>query len=684
MAASCIRRNQVVDREGQAFRLVERLPSGDWQLRGLSDGSAELISHEELLAQYRTGRIRLRVVDQDAAQLSQALRESAEAPLKLTGKAKKVDRLIAVDELIRKRRLEEARQKAELSKLAAQYPLGSAIQAVAMREHWERIFKQPTPEKLPSIATLWRWQKQLEVAGFDTRELIPKHHLKGRKKADVQEAVAEIIQEATEEVYLTQNRKPMRDVEVEVIDRIRAENSVREAGDQLTVPPFERIKEYIQGLPAFDKFSARHGLKAALRKFRAVLKNVFAERALERVELDATKLNFIAIDDAGLPLGRPWLHVCIDVRTRCILGYYISYEPPSLASLFECLKHALLPKDAMQLKDWGVKNDYPCHGVWEALVVDNAFENHSDALDALMDTWGGDIQWCPRRAPWYKARIERFIRTFSEQVCQILPGTTFSDIFERGDYDAVANAVIRWRDLERIVAIWIVDVYHQKNHRTLQCTPAQAWCAMVQDDQILLPCNAQEIEQVCRVPEIRRLTHKGIERYGLYWNSDALTRVRYELGAELDVRVFFNRMNLGRIGVENPRTREIIEVNAIAYEYANNLTLYQHEVARAYVRRNQPSRIEAIEAWMDGQRHILDVINEARGINHFCLPGVAARFVVGNGQRELQPLPAPCNADCESATAPESAEAAVNSGGPDMDATARSTVTITSTARRRA
>ncbi|GAB2551739.1 hypothetical protein GCM10027065_23510 [Rhodanobacter koreensis] len=681
MAASCIRRNQVVDWKGLAFRLIDHLPSGDWELRGLSDGSVELLSHDELLAQYRIGQIRLRVADKDAGQLHQALRRSVEAPLKLTGRAKKVDRLVAADELtVRKRLLQEARQKAELSKLAAQYPLGSAIQEIAMREHWERIFKRPAPEKLPSIATLWRWQRQLEAAGFDTRELIPKHHLKGRRKVDIPKTVAEIIQEATEEIYLTQNRKPMRDVEAEVIDRIRAENSVREAEDKLVAPPFERIKEYIQGLPEFDKFSARHGLKAALRKFRAVLKNVFAERALERVELDATKLDFIAIDDDGLPLGRPWLHVCIDVRTRCILGYYISYEPPSLASLFECLKHAVLPKDAVQLKAWGVKHDYPCHGVCETLVFDNAFENHSDALDALMDTWGGDIQWCPRRAPWYKARIERFIRTFSEQVCQILPGTTFSNILERGDYDSVANAVIRWRDLERIVAIWIVDVYHQKSHRTLQCSPAHAWRTLVRNDQLLLPCDAKQIEQVCRTPEIRRLTHKGIERFGLYWNSEELTSLRHELGSELDVRVFFNRMNLGGIGVEHPRTRDIIEVKAIAFEYSQNLTLYQHEVTRAYMRRSQPGRVESIEAWMDGQRSILEIINEARGLPHFCLPAAAARFVVGNGQRELPALPSPSGGE---SCAAEPAQTTVTPEDADTNESALPSVTFVRTARQR-
>ena len=641
MAVSTIRRNQVIDWNGEAYRLAGLSEDSHWQLVSMKDASLARIAVDELLDQYRIGNLRLRVVAEEARDLAADFREATDPPLKITGKARKADRLIALTKATRTQRLLEARRQAKLVKIASEYPLGSPIQEQVIRDAWPKIYGKPAPEQLPVKSTLWKWMQKLEKSGGDVRSLIKNHHLKGRTKKDLTEEQFAIIQEATEEIYLTSNRKSMRDVEVEVIDRVRAANALADPDKKIETPSFERIKEYIQELPEFDKFAARHGLPAAQKKFRGVLKSVFADRPLERVELDAARLDFIAVDDYGVPLGRPWLHVCIDVRTRCILGYYISFEPPSLASLFECLKHAILPKSKAWLTSVGVENPYPCYGVFEEIVFDNAFENHSDALHPLVDTWGGDIQFCPRRSPWFKAKIERFIRTFSEQLCQTLPGATFSNFLEKGDYDPVENAVIKWRDIERIAAIWICDVYHQRPHRTLQATPANAWSALTKPDQLLLPCDVTDIIQVCRVPEIRRLTHKGIESLDMFWNSSDLIRMRQEVGAETDARVFFDRMNLGTIGVEHPTRREIVEVRNLAFEYANNLTLYQHKVNRAYAKRLNPDRETSVLEWIDAQKKILGIIEEARTIKGYCLPAFASRYLLGNGERSELPAAPP-------------------------------------------
>ena len=171
----------------------------------------------------------------------------------------------------------------------------------------------------------------------------------------------------------------------------------------------------------------------------------------------------------------------------------------------------------------------------------------------------------------------------------------------------------------------------------MQARPADAWRSLSQPEDLLLPCDVNDIVQVCRVPEIRRLTHKGIEKLGLVWNSEELIRLREEVGPEVDVRVFINRMNLGQIGVEHPLTREIIEVRALAYDYANNLTIYQHEVTRAHARRLNPEREASIRDWIDAQKRILAVIEKARSMKGYCLPGFASRFLLGNGERVPTP-----------------------------------------------
>jgi putative transposase len=68
-------------------------------------------------------------------------------------------------------------------------------------------------------------------------------------------------------------------------------------------------------------------------------------RPLERVECDETKLDLMVIDtETRLPLGRPWLTTMIDVCTKMITGFYLSFHPPGYLSVMRCLLHAIRPK----------------------------------------------------------------------------------------------------------------------------------------------------------------------------------------------------------------------------------------------------------------------------------------------------------------------------------------------------
>ena len=60
----------------------------------------------------------------------------------------------------------------------------------------------------------------------------------------------------------------------------------------------------------------------------------------------------------------------LDVFTRCILGFYLCYEPPSHASVAAALKHAIMPKEMHA----GIHGHWPMHGIPSLMVVDNGLE----------------------------------------------------------------------------------------------------------------------------------------------------------------------------------------------------------------------------------------------------------------------------------------------------------------------
>ena len=135
------------------------------------------------------------------------------------------------------------------------------------------------------------------------------------------------------------------------------------------------MKRLVEDIPAFDRHTARYGHDAALRRFRAVEGHRVTREPLERAEIDHTNLDLFVIDDETLlPLGRPWFSACEDDYTRCILGMYVGFIPPSFLTVSLCLKDAFRPKTWLKQAYPNIRSDWPAHGVMRELVLDNGPE----------------------------------------------------------------------------------------------------------------------------------------------------------------------------------------------------------------------------------------------------------------------------------------------------------------------
>ena len=58
----------------------------------------------------------------------------------------------------------------------------------------------------------------------------------------------------------------------------------------------------------------------------------------------------------------------------------------------------------------------------------NGREFHSEALEMAAGRYGITIQFCPRRKPWFKAKVERFFGTLNSGLLVDLKGKAFSSI----------------------------------------------------------------------------------------------------------------------------------------------------------------------------------------------------------------------------------------------------------------
>jgi len=477
-----------------------------------------------------------------------------------------------------------------------------AMRDVVLRV-WEKLKK---PEVAPNWNSVYRWKKRYIAAGSDIRALGVKQKNRGNRKARHPDEIVAFIEKAIDQFYMTREQKTVQDVVDLVQAQITRENHLRPEAMQLTLPRQRLVRRMIKEIPAIERCIAREGRDKALNKFRNSTAHRLTQSPLERAEIDHTILDLMLTDESGFPIGRPRVTVCIDDYSRCILGLVVGFEPPNFHTVAQCLKVAFLPKTQLKKDYPEIVNNWDSHGIMRELVVDNGMEFHSDSLENACYSLGVEIHYSARKTAWFKGKIERFIGTFNSELAHGNPGTTFSNILDKGDYDPVKHAVIRYSVFLKIMNKWIVDVYHQRVHRTLGATPASVWASSIATSDILLPNNIAQLDALLGRTESRVLTHKGIELNGLLYNSSELNELRKKLGVKLQVDLRVDDSNLGSVIVLSPDKTQIFKVPALLSQYAEGLSSYQHRTCKKYAQTQLGKNDD--QAYLEAKLAIVEII----------------------------------------------------------------------------
>lgn len=460
----------------------------------------------------------------------------------------------------------------------------------------------------PSWRTLARWLRAWQRAGGDIRALVPATKARGNRRPkasgrsrthfsdeDYERArvVEAFVAEAIRTHYLTTNRLTVRSTHEALQARIADENRRRPAHDQLPVPHISSLYRDVASLDAYEVTAARHGRRVADQAFRVTRLGPRPSRVLERVEGDHTRLDLMVVDPlTRLPLGRPWLTTLVDCHSRMVLGMYLGFYAPSYLSVMQCLRHAIRPKGYLGEVYPSVEHDWPAWGVPELLVVDNAKEFYSRHFEDACLQLSIQVDYAPPRCGAYKGTIERWFGTQNTRLLHELPGTTFSDIFDRGDYDPAKHAVISLDALLELIHVWIVDVYHQQVQRGLGDIPHRRWSAAVAEHPPGLPRSASDLDVLVGCVAERRITNSGIELFTLRYNSPELGLIRRSVPRGEKVRLKYDPADLSAIYVLDPARDSYVAVPALDEQYTRRLTLWQHDVIRRYARRTIAEQVD--------------------------------------------------------------------------------------------
>jgi len=457
-------------------------------------------------------------------------------------------------------------------------------------------------EEGASRGSVERYLRAYEASGGDIRALVPTTTRSDAGRARLEAELEDVIQGVLAECRAAPAQRTARAVYFLVIERVRVRNQGRGPEERLRLPGLSTIERRVKAAGTAGVLRRRAG-PGERRAGAGVRPGPRATRPLERVELDHTVLDLIVVDEEDrLPIGRPTVTLALDVYSGLPVGVQVGFEPAGYGAAMRCLLHAILPKEDAQAR-YGTAHPWVAYGLPETLVVDREPHLVSGDLADACGQVGIYLDPTPVRRPWFKGAIERQFRTHNTGLVHGLPGTTFSNVLARGEYDAEGMACIALARFREILHVYLLDVYGQEWNRGVGGVPAQRWAAAEAGGWTpALYHDAGEIRLLLGRSAVRTLQRAGIDHLCLRYQSRELDALRRALPAGTAVALKYDPEDLGAVHVQIPaaqRDREgpaWLRVPALHQAYAGGLSLWKHRViqGQARVERGRAVHVEAL------------------------------------------------------------------------------------------
>ena len=289
---------------------------------------------------------------------------------------------------------------------------------------------------------------------------------KGAKRLN--DDIENIISAVINDFYLTVQRPNVQAAIREIFRRCHLEG--------IDKPSKNTIRNRISEIKEKDLLRGRGQRKRAKQKFTPKAGQFpDANYPLSVIQIDHTPVDLILVDDKHRkPIGRPFITVAIDVYSRMVTGYYISLDAPSVTSVSMCISRSILPKDELLL-EFGLSDvKWNVFGVPKKIHVDNGSDFRAQSLQKSCAFHGINLEFRPVARPEYGGHIERLIGTMMKRVHE-LPGTTFSNIKEKDEYNSEKHASLTLHEFEMWFLTYVTMDYHESIHSSIDRSPKEQW-----------------------------------------------------------------------------------------------------------------------------------------------------------------------------------------------------------------
>lgn len=196
-----------------------------------------------------------------------------------------------------------------------------------------------------------------------------------------------------------------------------------------------------------------------------------------------------------------------------------------------------------------------------------------------------------RESPFDGGIVERIIGTAMQMIHDELPGTTFSNPDQRGDYDSENKAALTLRELERWLTL-AVGTYHGSVHNGLLQPPAARWAEAVARVGVPAVVTRATSFLVDFLPILRRtLTRTGFVIDHIHYYADALKPwiARRERWPSFLIRR--DPRDISRIWVLEPEGQHYLEIPYRTLSHPA-VTLWEQRQALAKLRQQGREQVD--------------------------------------------------------------------------------------------
>ena len=319
------------------------------------------------------------------------------------------------------------------------------------------------------------------------------------------------------------------------------------------------------------------------------------------IQMDHTKLDIWLIDSfTKQPLGRPWITLGIDVFSRSIWGFYISFDSPSQESVTQAILNGLISKE--QLNDWRIFESqliekglnaeeyrWPCGGIPALIQVDNSREFRANLVRRLCMDSNITLEFRPVKTPEFGGFIESIWDTINDGIRNAkLKGRVFSlpksresvkrpkfrippDYYAKKEADYTLKEFKEWLFYYLVVS-YSSDIRARQNH-----APNEIWLDGLRGDnfqpmggalRLLEPSEYLKLDFQSKIPIEATLSENGLRYKNIYYTSEWLKQARKERilkdGEKYEFRV--SHLDIRRAWIIDPETNHIETLEAYKYD----------------------------------------------------------------------------------------------------------------------